>query len=74
MIVVTFTVPLMPKSQYYSSLTTKTRKEESAKRGNKLREIDFNEMNFEAIEKEKETHEFEDLSRRIIGAATCPVK
>ena len=69
MIVVTFTVPLMPKSQCYSSLTTKTRKEESAKRGNKLREIDFNEMNFEAIEKEKETHEFEDLSRRIIGAA-----
>jgi GxxExxY protein len=59
----------MPKSQGYSSSITKTRKEESTKRGNRLREIDFDEMNFEAIEREKETHEFEDLSRRIIGAA-----
>jgi hypothetical protein len=39
-----------------------------------LREIDFDEISFEAIEREKETHRFEDLSRRIIGAATCPVK
>jgi GxxExxY protein len=34
-----------------------------------LREIDFEEISFEAIEREKETHQFEDLSKRIIGAA-----
>jgi GxxExxY protein len=34
-----------------------------------LSEIDFEEVSFEAIEREKETHQFEDLSRRIIGAA-----
>jgi GxxExxY protein len=34
-----------------------------------LDEIDFDEISFEAIEREKETYQFEDLSRRIIGAA-----
>jgi GxxExxY protein len=34
-----------------------------------LGEIDFDEVSFEALEREKETYQFEDLSRRIIGAA-----
>jgi GxxExxY protein len=34
-----------------------------------LGEIDFDEISFKAIEREKETYQFEDLSRRIIGAA-----
>jgi hypothetical protein len=39
-----------------------------------LDKSDFEEISIEAIEREEETHQFEDLSRKIIGAATCPVK
>ena len=41
----------------------------STKRKNILSEIDFDEISFEAEEREKKAHQFEDLSRRIIGAA-----
>ena len=34
-----------------------------------MNELDFDEVMFQALEREKETHQFEDLSRKIIGAA-----
>jgi hypothetical protein len=34
----------------------------------------FKKISIEAIEREEETHQFEDLSRKIIGASTCHVK
>jgi GxxExxY protein len=34
-----------------------------------LDKSDFEEISIEAIEREEETHQFEDLSRKIIGAA-----
>jgi GxxExxY protein len=34
-----------------------------------MRDLDFKEVEFEAAEKEREAYQFEELSRKIIGAA-----
>jgi len=42
---------------------------ENTKGTNILEKINFKEIGIEEIERERETHQFEDLSRKIIGAA-----
>ena len=34
-----------------------------------MRDLDFKEVEFEASEREKKAHQFEELSKKIIGAA-----
>jgi len=49
--------------------TTKTRKYESTKRDDFLSKEEMNQLDEEAILNDSKSHPFEDLSRRIIGAA-----
>jgi GxxExxY protein len=49
--------------------TTKTRKRESTKRGDLWSKEEINELNEQAIFNDNRSHPFEDLSRKIIGAA-----
>ena len=54
----------MPKER-----TTKTRKDESTKRNDLWSKEVMSELNERAILNDKRSHAFEDLSRKIIGAA-----
>ena len=49
--------------------TTKTRKDEGTKKSDLLSKKEMDELNLGAILKNDRTHPFENLSRKIIGAA-----
>ena len=49
--------------------TTKTRKDESTKGNELFSKEEMNELNMRAILNDNRSHPFEDLSRKIIGAA-----